>query len=227
MFERKPPPDSQPTATPARPIPSVEKPPIPPSKAAPPLAARPGEAGSAGEIAAPSSRKTPAQPFRPPLGAAAPAPRSDTPQHGERTLIVGRGIAFSAEISACDHLIVEGTVEARLPGAQRIDIAESGLFRGTAGTSEGDIGGRFEGELTVSGRLIVRSTGRIEGKIQYGELAVEAGGRIEGELRIISEKSGAQPSRGGGSPASAVVPQPEKSTSASTANGDAPDKSAG
>jgi cytoskeletal protein CcmA (bactofilin family) len=108
----------------------------------------------------------------------------------QRKLIVGQGIAFSGEIGACDHLIVEGAIEAKLPEGNRIDIAVTGVFRGTASAEEVDIAGRFEGELTVKGRLTLRSTGRVDGKIQYGELAVEAGGTIDGEIRTLAKPAG-------------------------------------
>jgi cytoskeletal protein CcmA (bactofilin family) len=106
-----------------------------------------------------------------------------------RKLTVGPDIALTGEISACDYLVVEGTVEARVREGRHIEIAESGLFRGTVEIDEADIGGRFEGEITVRGRLRVRSSGRIEGKVQYGELEVEAGGQLEGEIRGLKKKA--------------------------------------
>jgi len=181
MFERKSS-GSGTTSRPAGPTPTEPKP-VVAGKTLPPA---PPRFGAADEGAGESPRLTPAQPVRLPLEAGKGEPVAQ--QTDARKLIVGRGIAFSAEISACDHLVVEGTVEARLPEAQRVDIAESGLFRGTVGTNDADIGGRFEGELTVRGRLVVRSTGFVDGKVQYGELAVEAGGRIEGELHGIRNK---------------------------------------
>ncbi len=102
-----------------------------------------------------------------------------------RKLTVGPGIAFNGEISACDYLVVEGTVEAKVKEGRRLEIAESGLYRGTVEIDEADIAGKFEGDLTVRGRLSVRASGRIEGKVVYGELAVEAGGRIDGEIRNV------------------------------------------
>ena len=42
--------------------------------------------------------------------------------------------------------------------------------------------GTFSGEAAVTGSLSVKSTGRIEGKISYGSLAVEAGGAVLGTL---------------------------------------------
>jgi cytoskeletal protein CcmA (bactofilin family) len=124
-------------------------------------------------------------PARPATGALA----TDTTP---RKLIVGRDISLSGEITACDHLVVEGTVDATLREGQRIEITESGLFRGKVEISEADIAGRFEGEITVRGRLRVRSTGRIDGKIQYGELEVEAGGHLEGQVAGLGRARPAQ-----------------------------------
>jgi cytoskeletal protein CcmA (bactofilin family) len=108
-----------------------------------------------------------------------------------RKLIVGRDIALTGEISACDYLVVEGTVEARVREGRHIEIAESGLFRGTVEIDEADIAGRFEGDIMVRGRLKIRGTGRIDGKIQYGELEVENGGHLEGEIHSLKAKPSA------------------------------------
>ena len=106
-----------------------------------------------------------------------------------RKLIVSRDITLSGEISACDVLVVEGTVEARVREARSIQISETGLFKGAVEMDEADIAGRFEGEITVRGRLKVRSTGYIDGKITYGELEVEAGGQLEGEISSLNSAS--------------------------------------
>ncbi|MGH6980650.1 MAG: polymer-forming cytoskeletal protein, partial [Stellaceae bacterium] len=42
--------------------------------------------------------------------------------------------------------------------------------------------GLFEGTLNVSGRLLVRSTGRVVGKVRYGQIEIEIGGQISGEI---------------------------------------------
>lgn len=104
----------------------------------------------------------------------------------DRTLTIGAGITMSGEIESCDNLIVEGTVEAALKGARNLDIAESGTFYGTVDIEDAVIAGRFEGELTVNGRLVIRSGGIITGSISYGELEVEAGAMIDGRLTPVS-----------------------------------------
>lgn len=100
-----------------------------------------------------------------------------------RKLIIGEGINLSGQIDACDHLIVEGTVEAELKGAQMLEIFESGVYYGKADIEQATIAGRFEGDITVDGRLVVKSSGIIIGNITYKELAVEAGATIEGALQ--------------------------------------------
>ena len=104
--------------------------------------------------------------------------------HGssDRTLTIGAGISMSGEIEACDQLIVEGTIEASLKGARILDVTETGTFYGTVEIDEAVIAGRFEGDLTVNGRLVVRQGGVISGTISYRELEVEAGAVIEGKM---------------------------------------------
>ncbi|MGH1403056.1 MAG: bactofilin family protein [Alphaproteobacteria bacterium] len=100
----------------------------------------------------------------------------------DRTLTIGRGINMSGEIDACDHLLVEGTVEAALKGAKVLDIAESGTFYGTVEIEEATIAGRFEGDITVNGRLTLKASGVITGSIAYRELEVEAGAMLDGRM---------------------------------------------
>ena len=101
-----------------------------------------------------------------------------------RKLIVGRDISVSGEISCCDVLLIEGTVEARLREGRYIEVTETGTFKGAVEIAEAEIAGRFEGELTVHGRLRVRTTGRVEGVIRYAELEVDAGGLVLGDVQL-------------------------------------------
>ncbi|WP_313412527.1 bactofilin family protein, partial [Rhodospirillum rubrum] len=99
-----------------------------------------------------------------------------------KKLVVGREIQLSGEINACDHLVVEGKVAANLTNASMLEVAETGEFKGTVVIAEADISGRFEGEMTVSRRLVVRPTGVVAGVIRYAALSVEEGGRLQGSI---------------------------------------------
>ena len=110
-----------------------------------------------------------------------PRPRSN--QTEARTLIVGAGMSLSGTITSCDRLVAEGTVDAKLDGCQQVIVAQTGVFRGTVSTDNADVHGRFEGELVVQKRLLVRAAGQVSGTVSYGEIEVERGGRISGQVK--------------------------------------------
>ena len=123
------------------------------------------------------------------------APRPDVsgggraPRAGEETvskLIVGPDIKLKgAEITDCDTLVVEGRVEASMD-SRVIQISEHGVFVGKVGIDVAEIRGRFEGELTARKQLVIRSTGRVSGKIRYGKVAIEEGGELSGDIAAIA-----------------------------------------
>lgn len=139
-----------------------------------------------------------ANPAAAPVAQAPVAPAPVAPAMPEqRRLTVGRDISLTGEIGSCDVLVVEGTVEAKLREGRLVEIAETGLFKGSVDIEEADIAGRFEGDIAVRGRLTVRSTGKITGSIRFGELAVDAGGQLVGDIQIYGT---------GSRPAAAVQP---------------------
>ncbi|HEX2150903.1 MAG TPA: polymer-forming cytoskeletal protein [Stellaceae bacterium] len=152
------------------PSPVPARPADPPRTAPEPL--RPAEAGP--RVAAPLSGS--------PLAASplAPPRRNDADL---RKMIVGREITLSGEINSCDRLIIEGSVEANLQNCTEVELAETGLFKGSATIDEIEVRGRFEGNLTVRKRLLIRATGRVSGTIRYGQIEIECGGQISGDVQ--------------------------------------------
>ena len=123
----------------------------------------------------------------PPIAAPPPPPLPTTPprrsEAGLRQLTVGREISLSGEIASCDTLIVEGSVEANLQNCRDVDIAETGLFKGSAEIDNADVRGTFEGNLIVRKRLLIRSGGQVSGTIRYGQIEIELGGQISGDVQ--------------------------------------------
>src|ERR1044071_3137163 len=108
--------------------------------------------------------------------------RSPESEADVRTLIIGPGVSVKSEITSCNRLIVEGKIEAKLADCPNVIIKEGGVFNGESTTQEADIQGCFDGNLVVRGRLLVRATGTVAGKIAYGEIEIERGGKISGEI---------------------------------------------
>ena len=114
--------------------------------------------------------------------------RRQSPSDGQgKKLLVGREIRLSGEITACDTLVVEGSVEATLTDSRVIEVAQSGVFKGAADIEIAEISGIFEGNITARKLLIIRSTGRVTGKVRASQMEVERGGEISGEIEILPE----------------------------------------
>ena len=121
-----------------------------------------------------------AQPVPP---AAAPKPSSVSDSSGSK-LTVGPNIKLKGvEITDCDTLVVEGTVEATMD-SRVIHIAAQGAFSGSADIDIAEIHGAFDGKLTVRQKLVIHSTGRVTGTVRYGRLVIEDGGQLAGDVAL-------------------------------------------
>jgi cytoskeletal protein CcmA (bactofilin family) len=179
-------------ATPVSPVTAAIARPDLPRRIDMPAAAQPrpmGMPAAATSYGASSSAPMPTASVASPSPSPAPPPVSEN--EGKK-LIVGRDIKLHGEITSCDHLLVEGSVEATLTDGKIIDIAQSGTFNGAVECETASIRGKFEGDLTCTERLVVRSTGRIIGKIRYRQLEVERGGELSGDVQMIQGGSAAQ-----------------------------------
>ena len=107
---------------------------------------------------------------------------ADAEKEGGSKLTVGPNIKLKGvEITDCDTLVVEGTVEATM-NSRVIQIAEQGAFKGSAEIDIAEIRGEFNGHLTVRQKLVIYSTGKVTGTIRYGKLVVEDGGQLSGDI---------------------------------------------
>jgi len=115
--------------------------------------------------------------------AAPSAAAANTPaKEGESKLTVGPNIKLKGvEITDCDTLVVEGSVEATMD-SRVIQISERGSFKGSCEIDIAEIHGQFDGSLTVRQKLTIYSTGKVTGKIRYGKVVIEEGGQLSGEI---------------------------------------------
>ena len=150
----------------------------------------------------------PSSPMRAAATAAPTAPVAE--ESGGSKLTVGPNIKLKGvEITDCDTLVVEGTVEATM-NSRVIKIAEQGAFHGTAEIDIAEIHGKFDGSLTVREKLVIYGSGKVSGKIRYGKVVIEEGGELTGQIEAGTSSSN---SSAGSTSASAW----SKSSAASTA----------
>jgi cytoskeletal protein CcmA (bactofilin family) len=103
-------------------------------------------------------------------------------QENESKLTVGPNIKLKGvEITDCDTLVVEGTVEATMD-SRVIQISERGAFSGSAEIDIAESRGKFDGNLTGRQKLVIYATGKVTGKVRYGKVVIEEGGQLSGEI---------------------------------------------
>ena len=106
-----------------------------------------------------------------------------TTESGSR-LIVGPNIKLKGvEITDCDTLVVEGTVEATMD-SRVIQIMSNGAFKGSADIDIAEIHGQFDGNLTVRDKLVIYAQGKVNGTIRYGKVIIEEGGQLSGDVQF-------------------------------------------
>ena len=123
-----------------------------------------------------------------------------TPEGGSK-LTVGPNIKLKGvEITDCDTLVVEGTVEATMD-SRVIQIAQHGAFKGSCEVDLAEIYGTIDGNLTVRQKLVIHATGKVTGRIRYGKIVIEEGGQLSGDVECAANgaakaqtSSGAKPS---------------------------------
>jgi len=103
----------------------------------------------------------------------------------EAQLIVPADVKIEGKITAATQLLIQGQVEADVEGCRNLEVAAGGYFKGRTEVEIADVSGTIEGNLTVTGQLIIRSHGRVVGHVRYHDLHIEAGGRLAGQVDSI------------------------------------------
>jgi cytoskeletal protein CcmA (bactofilin family) len=129
---------------------------------------------------------------------ASPVAEPASSTHGNKPastsrLTVGPHIKLKGvEITDCDTLVVEGSVQASMD-SRVMQIAEGGSFTGSAQIDEAEIRGDFDGQLTARHKLMLYATAKVKGQIRYGKLIMEEGAQLSGDVAFGTTASLSQP----------------------------------
>ncbi len=105
---------------------------------------------------------------------------------GDGVVLIGKGTSVVGEIGNCSKVEIQGHLEGSIV-AESIVVGEGGSIRGGLHVVHAEVQGFVDGDVLVEDLLEVRSTGRVNGEVAYGKLAVEAGGDIVGAIRGSQE----------------------------------------
>jgi cytoskeletal protein CcmA (bactofilin family) len=117
-----------------------------------------------------------------------------------------QGLQDMTKLDACEFYLGENsTIEGatlEVAGTAQIDgafsgklktthlvVGEKGRVSGQIVSETGDIEGIVEETISLSGKLTVRSTGRIKGEISYGSLEAHEGAQLVGTINAQGESN--------------------------------------
>lgn len=99
-------------------------------------------------------------------------------------VVVSQDTFIKGDIRNCRQIEIYGFVEGDL-SAESVLIHEGGRFYGQVKTETADVRGTLQGEVAVKNLINIRSSGAVNGNVQYGRLAVEVGGSLSADVRNV------------------------------------------
>lgn len=110
--------------------------------------------------------------------------------HSEPPLsaVMGPGAHYEGDLSFEGRVRVDGHFTGRVYSEDLLELGAEGVIEGDADVARAIIAGRVIGRLRVRERLVIDSTGRIEGKLDAGVCEIRPGAVVRGEVIIRGEE---------------------------------------
>ena len=114
------------------------------------------------------------------------------PSESLESVVIGDGVVVKGAFTVPSKAVINGVIEGDLT-AEEVLIGPTGRITGRVSAKIIDVRGQLHNTIVSESSLIVRSTGKIVGKIHYSEIEIEKGGEIEGTLSQGAEPATVAP----------------------------------
>jgi len=129
------------------------------------------------------------------------------------SVVIGDGVVVKGTFTVPSKAVVNGVIEGDLT-AEEVLIGPTGRITGRVSAKVIDVRGQLHNTIISEKSLIVRSTGKIAGKVHYSEIEIEKGGEIEGSLSQDSDDIAPQAQASQAKPATAAPVQQQAAAAA-------------
>lgn len=99
-------------------------------------------------------------------------------------LEIGDGVVIEGNITLSETVYVNGTVTGDLR-AGKVMVGPSGVIVGKVFANTADIEGSINQFINVADHLVLRSTARLEGHVEYQSIEIEDGAQIDAVLKHL------------------------------------------
>ncbi|QHE53883.1 polymer-forming cytoskeletal protein [Pontibacillus sp. HMF3514] len=111
------------------------------------------------------------------------------PQVDSVDTIIGADTVFEGKITSKTSLRVEGTLDGEVHLEGDLTVGTDGRVTHDVQARNVTLAGHLSGNLTVSEKLHILSSGHFEGKARIGALIIEDGAVFDGESQMNKEKT--------------------------------------
>ena len=108
--------------------------------------------------------------------------------------MIGAEAVVNGPIKLRGGIIVYGKVYGDIHTDGPVRITLSGEIIGDVQASDAHIGGRIQGNVTVSNRIVLGRKSELKGDLIYHSLVIEDGAQFEGSCTVIGDKQDASDS---------------------------------
>jgi cytoskeletal protein CcmA (bactofilin family) len=117
------------------------------------------------------------------------------------SVVIGDGVIVKGTFTVPAKAVVNGVIEGDLT-AEEVLVGPTGKITGRVSAKVLDVRGELHNNIISEKSLIIRSTGKIAGKVQYVEIEIEKGGEVQGTLNQTAPGAPTTP----GAPPSLAAP---------------------
>ena len=89
--------------------------------------------------------------------------------------IIGQGSKFVGNFESQGDFRIDGEIEGDIVTSGKVVLGKSGVIKGALTCKDAYFEGKFNGKLTLSGTLTLKSSAHIEGDVFTSKLSVEPG----------------------------------------------------
>lgn len=98
--------------------------------------------------------------------------------------VVGPSVKIQGDLNSEGNIRIEGSVMGKVATTQSVHVGEAAVIQADMQAGNAIVAGTIQGNIKVSGNLILQSTARVQGDIACAVLRVEDGALFSGKCNM-------------------------------------------
>ncbi|RMD97186.1 MAG: polymer-forming cytoskeletal protein [Calditrichaeota bacterium] len=112
---------------------------------------------------------------------------ADFDHSGDLNTIIGKGTYFEGNIKVQSGLRVDGRIKGRVSTSDSLIVGKEGEIDGEVSVKNAVIGGKVQGKIHASGKVVLEANSRFQGELKTAKLVIDEGAIFEGVCSMGQE----------------------------------------